>query len=898
MTFRDYAQQIQTIDKFLSILNFYGIVYKKDNNSYKANCPLHKEKTPSFFIYEDNGKAKFKCYGCGKNGDIIDFVKEYKNVTTEEALKEISNILGIYLGNQQPTKIENFLSFLKLKFKLNKKDGVYLYENSYIYKDENKNPIYIKVKCRNSKNKKKTFITKGLIEDEKNYKFADKEYFSKIPKVIYNYPKVKQAIEKGQNIYFVEGEKDAETLKGIGLTATTIYSKHWHDIYSKQLQGAEVVFIGDTGEAGEGFKKLVIDNLINISKSFKVVTLPGLAELGDNKDVTDWLESGHTKNELLEIVKNRTLNLLNKYELQQDRYGIYKTVAKKVDDNYIDTKVYISNFSILNCEINRNQDTNEQIIKFKIKSNIGYITIVEANARECFTDVRTFKKYIGVDFIFTGNIVDLTELQRWIIKYFIIKDVKKYTITGIRKIENEYVLVTNNGILYKNGTFDTNIKAINPYHNIDFTGVTKLTKEEAKKIKKYLLNFNDKTNVYNTLGLGVAYMLNTFVRKSNKDNLPVLQDIGESNSGKSKAFDILRGLYGNEGRPIDYAQITQFSIQKALSDTYLPVFVDELKPSKASLNKLNVISSFVRAVTEGYTAFKGNKNQTLNIYELRGTLILSGEEEIQETAIKNRSNIVWYSKQCFSKEGLDAINFLCNSEEGKKLLKKLSYSLYLHVLNNYSPEVVEAKYEEIKNKYEYNILIPSSRECNTAIYTTMGLELLFNTLEELGCRILEETKYNAAIIIAQNIIDNVIGNTGEGTKAEYEIILEAIDHLAGIDDTSLKLIKGRDYITEDNMIAFKIPSVWDKLERYYKTYKTEKLPINKNTFTKTIRKSKYFIEYGNAYFTNYEEARDGSLHAAARKRAKAYKLDINKLVELDINNLVCYPEDNKILRFR
>lgn len=892
MTFDDYAKKIHGLNDFLSILDIYGINYKKENNRYNANCPLHTDKTPSFFVYEENKKAKYKCFGCNKSGDIIDFVQEKENISKFEALKMIYNNLSLIL-DFKPNKIEKLEQYIYKKKQL---EG-YKIESIYIYELEDYTPSFLKIKYRNLTLKTdKTMRTYKLIDEGEYYRLALKSKEGDFEHTIYNYPKVKQALQKQQNIYIVEGEKDVETLRKLGLVATTIYSKKWQDIYNEQLQGAKVVFIGDTGEAGEQYKELMWQNLKKIAKSFKIVTLPELEQLGENKDVTDWLESGHTRNELLDIAENRTLDLLNKFELQQDKYGIYKTVSKKVDDDYIDTKVYISNFNILSCELNRNQDTNEQIIKFKIKSNIGYITIVEANARECFTDIRTFKKYIGVDFIFTGTIVDLTELQRWIIQYFIVKDVKNYTITGIRKIENEYVLVTNNGILYKNGIFDTNIKAINPYHDINFIGATKPTKEEAKKLKKYLLNFNDKINVYNTLGLGIAYMLNTFVRKSNKDNLPVLQDIGESNSGKSKAFDILRGLYGNETRPIDYAQITQFSIQKALSDTYLPIFVDELKPSKASSNKLNVISSFVRAVTEGYTAFKGNKNQTLNIYELRGTLMLSGEEEIEETAIKNRSNIIWYSKQCFSQEGLESINFICNSEEGQKLLKKLSYSLYLHVLNNYSPEVVEAKYEEIKNKYEYNILIPSNRECNTAIYTTMGLELLFDTLEELGCRILEETRYNAAITIAKNILDNVIGgNTGEGTKAEYEIILEAIDHLAGIDDMNIKIIRNKDFTIDDNIISLKIPSIWDKLERYYKTYKIEKLPINKNTFTKTLRKSKYFIEYGNNYFINYEEARDGSIHAV-RKRAKAYKLDINKLLELDINDLIEYLEDSKIAR--
>ena len=58
MTFKEYAKQIQATENFLDVLNFYSIHYKKENNYYKASCPLHDEKTPSFFVYQEGDKAK------------------------------------------------------------------------------------------------------------------------------------------------------------------------------------------------------------------------------------------------------------------------------------------------------------------------------------------------------------------------------------------------------------------------------------------------------------------------------------------------------------------------------------------------------------------------------------------------------------------------------------------------------------------------------------------------------------------------------------------------------------------------------------------------------------------------------------------------------------------------
>ena len=98
------------------------------------------------------------------------------------------------------------------------------------------------------------------------YKTTTKASGGEYEPIIYNYPAVKKAIEKDNNIYFVEGEKDVKTLQRLGLTATTIYSKKWFRAYTDQLNGAKVVFMGDTGKAGEEFKKTVNPISITVLK--------------------------------------------------------------------------------------------------------------------------------------------------------------------------------------------------------------------------------------------------------------------------------------------------------------------------------------------------------------------------------------------------------------------------------------------------------------------------------------------------------------------------------------------------------------------------------------------------------------------------------------------------------
>ena len=217
----------------------------RSKKGYKIVCPFHQDKDPSLHITEKNGKTTFKCFGCDAGGDIVDFIEKYTGFEKSEAIKEACQILGIE-NNNQPSKIQNFVDFIKnLKPEGKLKD--YKYENTYIYRNADNKPIFLKNKYRNIDDPTiKTFVTKGVIETENSYRYLKSEFgedFDKIEKYIYNYPRVKKAIENNQNIYIVEGEKDADNLNRLGLVSTTIYTKTWEKTYTNQLESAKIIFI-------------------------------------------------------------------------------------------------------------------------------------------------------------------------------------------------------------------------------------------------------------------------------------------------------------------------------------------------------------------------------------------------------------------------------------------------------------------------------------------------------------------------------------------------------------------------------------------------------------------------------------------------------------------------------
>jgi DNA primase len=68
---------------------------KRAGNTFRALCPFHKEKTPSFHVNPQ--RQIFHCFGCGKGGDVFKFVMEYENVDFGAAARILAQRAGVHL---------------------------------------------------------------------------------------------------------------------------------------------------------------------------------------------------------------------------------------------------------------------------------------------------------------------------------------------------------------------------------------------------------------------------------------------------------------------------------------------------------------------------------------------------------------------------------------------------------------------------------------------------------------------------------------------------------------------------------------------------------------------------------------------------------------------------------
>ena len=60
------------------------IPLKKTGRNFKAACPFHNEKTPSFVVSPE--KQIYHCFGCGEGGNVLNFLMKYERMDFKEAI--------------------------------------------------------------------------------------------------------------------------------------------------------------------------------------------------------------------------------------------------------------------------------------------------------------------------------------------------------------------------------------------------------------------------------------------------------------------------------------------------------------------------------------------------------------------------------------------------------------------------------------------------------------------------------------------------------------------------------------------------------------------------------------------------------------------------------------------
>jgi hypothetical protein len=214
---------------------------KQTSNGIEALCPSHNDKSPSLTASYTKGRILFKCQaGCSFESVVSALGMEENQFFTQEE-------------KTQPKTIES----------------------TYRYEDKDGNHVMDVVR----------FKPKGFRPRRPDGKLT----LDGVTRVPYRLPQLLAAIKEGREIIIVEGEKDCDNAKKIGLVATTFAggAGKWLKEYSKWFQEAKVICLPDNDDAGRKGMSIIASEISMVAKSVRLLELPDLPEKGD---FSDWIK--------------------------------------------------------------------------------------------------------------------------------------------------------------------------------------------------------------------------------------------------------------------------------------------------------------------------------------------------------------------------------------------------------------------------------------------------------------------------------------------------------------------------------------------------------------------------------------------------------------------------------
>lgn len=230
---------------------------------WKALCPAHDDHNPSLSITDKNGKPLLYCHaGC-----------------TQAA---VWAAIGLPLRSNGTPPGGNGTGYNIVA--------------TYDYQDEAGRVIFQKLRLE-----PKDF---RIVQPDGTWGLGKGK--DKISPVLYHLPDLLDPDKVWQPVYVTEGEKDADRLRDLGLVATCNFDgasaatqkTKWRTAYNKYLKGRNVYILADNDDPGQAHAESIAANLSPVAKSVKIVNLPDLPLSGD---VSDYLDAGHTKDDLKSI---------------------------------------------------------------------------------------------------------------------------------------------------------------------------------------------------------------------------------------------------------------------------------------------------------------------------------------------------------------------------------------------------------------------------------------------------------------------------------------------------------------------------------------------------------------------------------------------------------------------
>ena len=282
-------QEIKDLVSIRAVADYLGLEEEYGKRKFPG------ERTASIQLYKDN---RFHDFGRNVDGDIFDLMIHVRGYTLKEAIAELKTAFNIKDSPVwENTVKEAWIAYLERKF-----NAKYIEHYDYFLIDQSGKAVYAYTKVRLQDKAGKKKLIYGMFNSDRFILGLQGKKAKDIP-AIYGSSvfKIQEAIDRQETIFYVEGEKDVNTLMKKGYTVFTCGgSGDWKPDASILFQNANVIVLADNDEPGKKLASNVMKDLKGITRSIKVIVpMPDVTKA----DITDYFEAGHTVEEFENLIK-------------------------------------------------------------------------------------------------------------------------------------------------------------------------------------------------------------------------------------------------------------------------------------------------------------------------------------------------------------------------------------------------------------------------------------------------------------------------------------------------------------------------------------------------------------------------------------------------------------------
>ncbi len=405
---------------------------------------------------------------------------------------------------------------------------------------------------------------------------------------------------------------------------------------------------------------------------------------------------------------------------------------------------------------------------------------------------------------------------------------------GIYLHEGRLVFVCGDMAVDKTGTLVDNILQLDGWKEIDsgILSTDPLTKDRLLSLGKWLMSYNEPAKTVPILAWAAGCFVKEHLRMKGV-KYPMLFLIGEAGSGKSTTMEkVLMPIFA-ETNVQAASQMTRFTLLKfSASSNLAPLFLDEFKPSKMDRARKEQLNNHFRDIYDMHDGSRGSLDMNVHSYKLLSPMVVAGEESADETAIRERTIELLFSKKDLKNR--DFRNNFFEIARHKNWLSDLGRSLLMTALG-LDPDTILDWHMGCADIFDQGM---PERIRNNLCGAYCGLKLLETLCQSLGLSF--DEVFTCSLKQCAELLE----------LSAKEYILDGGTHNRSIIDETFEIMSRmnlspkEDYCFSDdgNLLYLRFPKIYDDYTRYRKDYAIQGEVLTYTEFKRQLKHSDLYVD--------------------------------------------------------